>query len=329
MITRSNAAALMPEEVSREIVQGAVENSSCLQLLRRLPNMSRSQTRMPVLSGLPSAYFVGETTGNQDFDPTPDTSMKKLTQQLWGNKYIDAAEAAVIIAIPEAVLDDADYDIWGEVKPRLVEAFGVLIDGAILFSTSKPTAWPAGIVPSAIGAGNSLSLGDNGDLYDDIMGEGGVIALVEEAGFMVNGHLAAMSMRGKLRGLRSATDELPIFQTSMQAKGQYTLDGESMIFPRNGAFDTAQALMVSGDWKQAVYAVRQDMTYKILDQAVIQDTTTGEIIHNLAQQDMVALRAVMRLGWQVPNPINRMNLTEGNSTTVGRYPFAVLRPAGS
>jgi len=36
---------------------------------------------------------------------------------------------------------------------------------------------------------------------------------------------------------------------------------------------------------------------------------------------MVALRAVMRLGWQVPNPINRLQTTEAD-----RYPFAVLIP---
>jgi hypothetical protein len=29
----------------------------------------------------------------------------------------------------------------------------------------------------------------------------------------------------------------------------------------------------------------------------------------------------MRLGWQCPNPINRMQATEGN-----RYPLAVLTP---
>jgi len=41
----------------------------------------------------------------------------------------------------------------------------------------------------------------------------------------------------------------------------------------------------------------------------------------LMQQDMLALRAVMRIGWQVPNPINRLQETEAN-----RYPFSVLIP---
>ena len=30
----------------------------------------------------------------------------------------------------------------------------------------------------------------------------------------------------------------------------------------------------------------------------------GKVIYSLAQQDMVALRAVMRLGWEIPNPIS-------------------------
>ena len=71
-----------------------------------------------------------------------------------------------------------------------------------------------------------------------------------------------------------------------------------------------------------IYAIRKDITWKILDQAIIQDPDTGEILYNLAQQDMVALRAVMRLAWQVPNPISRLKPDESE-----RYPFAILGPA--
>ena len=137
-------------------------------------------------------------------------------------------------------------------------------------------------------------------------------------------------MRSKLRGLRvpvyngTTMDNTgqPLFLSSMQMGGGYELDGSPINFPRNGAFDATQALMFSGDWDQLVYSVRQDITYKILDQAVIQDSA-GNILYNLAQQDMVALRAVMRIGWQLPNPINRINSNEAT-----RYPFAVLLPTG-
>ena len=77
--------------------------------------------------------------------------------------------------------------------------------------------------------------------------------------------------------------------------------------------------MISGDFSQLAYSIRQDITFKIFDQGVIQDPATGEILYNLMQNDMVALRAVMRLGWEIPNPINAMAPDKTK-----RCPFAVL-----
>ena len=100
----------------------------------------------------------------------------------------------------------------------------------------------------------------------------------------------------------------------------YELDGQRIEFPRNGAIDATKTLLIGGDWNQLVYAIRQDMTVTRSNQAVITDTS-GKVIQNLYQQDMTALRFVMRLGWQLPNPINGIN---GTAT---RYPFGVLKPS--
>ena len=80
-----------------------------------------------------------------------------------------------------------------------------------------------------------------------------------------------------------------------------------MQFPENGGFYPNIAQLVVGDFSQAVYAIRQDITVKILDQGVIQDPESKEIVYNLAQQDMIALRIVFRMGWALPNPATRMN----------------------
>jgi len=313
LIDRSGASALMPEDVSREIIQDIPQNSSVLTLFKRLPNMTRAQQRMPVLSLFPSAYFVNGDTGS-----------KKTTKVNWDNKYLNAEEIAVIVPIPEAVLDDADYDIWSEVRPRLLEAIGVTIDAAVIHGVNAPASWPDDIVTAATAAGNVIALGTGTDLYDDIMGEGGVIALVEQDGFMVSGHIAAMTMRAKLRGLRSQTELLPIFVRDMQNKTGYQLDGESILFPKNGALDPTAALLIAGDFQNAVYSIRQDVTYKLLTEATLYDVDGTTPLYRLAEQDMVALRVVMRLAWQVPNPINRLQPTEAN-----RYPFSVLTPTES
>lgn len=306
LITRSGAQALIPEDVAAEIIQGVIEMSSIMRLARKLQNMGRNERRLPVLSSLITAGFV-----------TGDTGVKSTSSQLWNNKFIEAEELAVIVPIPENVLDDSSFDIFGEIKPRIQEAFGLAFDAALLYGTNAPASWPDDLLTGASSAGNAVTLGTGADLYEDVLGEDGVVSLVEQDGFMVTGHIATLNMRGKLRSMRDANG-MPFFMSNPQDPTRYFLDGAPVEFPRNGAMDASQALLFAGDWSQLVYAIRRDITFKILDQAVITDGA-NEIVFNLAQQDMVALRAVMRLGWQVPNPINRIQTTEAN-----RYPFGVL-----
>ena len=64
---------------------------------------------------------------------------RQTSSMAWEKKRLYAEELAVIIPIPEAVLDDTNYDIWGEVKPRIVEAMGRRIDEAVLFGTGAPS----------------------------------------------------------------------------------------------------------------------------------------------------------------------------------------------
>ena len=166
LISRSDLSGLIPEPVSREIIQGVAQGSAVLAMGRRLPNMTSKTQTLNVLDSLPIAYFVNG-----------DTGAKKTTKQAWDKKVITAEEIAVIVPIPEAALADANYDIWAEVKPRLVEAFGKVIDAAVLFGTNKPTSWRDGLVPSAIDAGNYVVYDSTEPtIFQDIMGEDGLIA---------------------------------------------------------------------------------------------------------------------------------------------------------
>lgn len=306
-IDRSGAESLIPTQEANEIIQGTITQSAVLSRGRKLANMTSRQYKMPVLDMLPIAYFVNG-----------DTGQKKTTKQAWDKKFITAEEIAVIVPIPEAVLDDAEYDIWAEVKPRVTEAFGKVIDGAILFDVDKPSTWRDGVVTTATKAQSVVTLGASDNLYDKIMAEEGVIAKVEDSGYFVNGHMADISMRAKLRGLKDA-DGNPIFKSDMQGATSYSLDGSPMNFPNNGAFDKSKALMISGDFSQLVYSIRQDITFKLFTEGVVQNTD-GTIAYNLMQNDMVALRAVMRLGWEIPNPINALKTDKTK-----RCPFSILK----
>lgn len=306
---REAAEALIRQQIIDSIVQDAPKSSIVMQLGRRLPNMTSNQTRMRVLDTLPTAYWVDG-----------DTGFKQTSMQAWDNVYINAGELAVIVPIPEAVVADADTDLIGEITPRINESIGKRFDAAILFGENRPAAWQNDIITVARQAGNNVADSADKDLYDKIMSEGGLLNKVEEDGYAVNGAIAALGMRAKLRGLRT-NDGLPIFKSDMQGTTPYALDGAPMYFPENGSFDKSIAQMIVGDFRQLVWAIRQDITVKILDQGVIQDPVTKAIQYNLAQQDMIAIRVVFRAGWALPNPATRLNEDRTGCA------FAYLEPA--
>ena len=302
MITRQNAEALFSEDLVAEIIQGVTKQSAALRMFRRLPNMSSNIMRMRVLDALPMAYWVNDST---------DNGRKQITNAAWANKYIVPAEIAVIVPIKEDVLDDASIDIWGEIRPRLVEAIGKKIDQAIFVGVDKPSAWRADLLSSIAQAGAYVSQG-SGTLYSAI---NDAMVKVEESGYNPTGIVGGVDVKGKFRMMLDTSGQ-PIKGTEIDELPKAYID--------NGAWDKTKAQMIVGDFTQAVYSIRQDITYKVLDQAIIQNPSDGEIMYNLAQEDMVALRVVMRLGWEIPNPITSLQPDE----TV-RFPFAAIQAASA
>jgi HK97 family phage major capsid protein len=304
LISRTDVAALIPEEVSSKVLEGVVGQSAALSVFPRV-TMSRAQQRLPVLSALPTAYFVNG-----------DTGLKQTTEQNWANKYLNAEEVAAIVPIPEAVLDDSDFDAWGSVQPRLEESIGRVLDAAVFFGTNKPASWPTDIVSAAVAAGNTVNRGTNAAAAGGIIGDfSDVYGTVETDGYDPNALVAVRTIKARLRQVRATTGEtLGDEDFAREIK-------QNVTFPMRGLWATASgsAEAIAFDRSEFMLAVRQDMTYKVLDQAVIQDNT-GAIVYNLAQQDMVALRVVARFGWQVANIINYDQATEAN-----RYPAGVLR----
>lgn len=304
LIDRSGASALMPDEVAMQMLGAVTEQSSALALSTRVP-MSRKQARVPVLETLPIAYFL-----------TGDTDLKQTTDVSWDNVYLNAEEIACIVPIPEAVLDDADLDVWAQIRPLIEAAVARALDGAIYFGAGKPASWPASITAGAVAAGNVVDIGTNaaaeGGFGQDVID---LFGAVEEDGFEVNGLIAPTRTKGRLRKVRDTTGQrlAEISPTSVEGVDvRYPMKG---LWPANAAESVE---MIAGDFSASVIGLRQDVTYKMLTESVIQDGT-GAIIYNLAQQDMVAMRVVARYGWALPNPINYEQ-----PTAAERYPFAAL-----
>jgi len=306
VISRTDAQALIPEHVA-EVMQGVTQDSAALALFPQI-QMPTNQTRIPVVSALPTAYFV-----------SGDTGLKQTTEVDWANVYLNVEEIACIVPIPQAVLDDTAFGIWDAVRPRLVEAIGRTLDAAIFFGVNKPSSWPTDLVTAAVAAGNARTRGTAtqaaGSAGEDL---NQLFGTVEADGYTVRGLVGRTSFRSIVRSARDTTGQrlLDISPGGDQLEGiplKYAMPG---LWPTPA---TGTAELIAGDFSQGVIGIRQDITMKLLDQAVITDNT-GAIIYNLPQQDMVALRLVFRCGFQVPNIINYEQ-----SNAANRYPFAIMR----
>ncbi len=299
-IQKTDVGALIDEQVVNEIFADAQKESKTLSLFRRLPNMTSDKTKLRVSDALPVAYFVDETNNN---------GRKNISKAAWKNVFLTAEELAVIIPIKENLLNDTSVDLWAEIKPQLVSAIAKTVDAAVFRGVGAPTSWGNGIIPQIIAKGKTVT--ETGRLYSDI---NDTMSEVEESGYNVTALLGGVGLKGKFRMMTDTTGQ-PLAATEIGSLRREYLD--------NGAWDKTEATLIAGDFSQAVYSIRQDVTYKVLDQAVIQDPSDGSILFNLAQEDMVALRVVFRMGYAIPNPVTALDGTEN------RYPFAALVPEGT
>jgi HK97 family phage major capsid protein len=324
-IARANVP--IPDEYVNEVIRVTEQQSAVMRLATTRP-MARGTQTQPVLSLLPTASWVNPT----------DTGQKPMSIAQWQGIHLTAEEIAVIVPIPENVLDDATFDIAGEVQDAIAGALAQQIDQTLLFGTSAPASFPAGgIYAVARGAGNYLVRGAvaGQDFAEDL---NQVMALVENDGYEPDGFVLRRGVKSQLRGLRDSIGQ-PIFAPGsgsgpgLQLQQLDSIYGNQVTYSQLGFIGTpatadpthAAADAFVGDWDMAVIGIRRDMTFKLLDQAVLQNPD-GTIAYNLPQQDMIALRCVMRIGFAVARPAARASSAPD---AAHQAPFAVLLPVSS
>lgn len=297
----------IPEPIANEVIKSAIEAGVVLNRARKVP-MSSKTYKQPVLSTLPEAYWVNG-----------DTGIKRTTKIAYTIPVMTAEELATIAIIPDAVLADTNIDLWEALKPLIAEAIAVKIDQAALFGVDKPVSWPTALVPGALLAGNTITAGGStavaGDLGVDVAKMAGLVA--EDSGYDVNGFVVQRGFHWKMMGLRDAQGN-QLYDAS--TKALYGIPADAV---RNGAWTaTVPPTQIIGvDWDKVFVGIRQDITIKMLDQAVITDAA-GAIIINLAQQDAKAMRVVFRPGFQIFNPVNRQQADPAQ-----RFPAGIVRSA--
>jgi HK97 family phage major capsid protein len=314
IVSAADALALMPTEQRMEIIKATLDQSFGMRMCRKLRNMSAGTTTLKVSSELATGGFVN---GPNSSTGAPGALIETTTAN-WEDVVMTAEKIATFVVIDNDSIADSQVDLFGEIKEQVSADIAKRFDAAVFAGTGAPASWPSGGVRThAVNAGNSLAIGGIGDLYDDLLGVSGAFALAEADGFEVNGVAAAVTLKSRMRGLRDS-DGNPIFnRTPGQGMG-YELDGNPLSFPKHGGFPSSNTHLIAGDWSNAVWAMRQDLAIKLITEGVLTDAA-GNITHNLSQQDMVALRFTIRLGFALPNPVNQLQPTKAS-----RSPFCVL-----
>ncbi len=316
-ITRADALALISEQDMGELWQDAAKQSIAMQTFRRI-QMTKKQAKVRVLDTLPAAPGGGAWIDG-------DTGRKPTLDMGWANKFLEAEEIAGIVPIPENVLDDADMDIWGEVRPRIAEYVGYHLDLAVFLGIGAPASFGDSLYEGAVAAGNIVDLstytglGTQAQGYDLAGAFSETIGLVEDDGYNCNTLWTKRSMKRRLQNLRDG-DGNPILGTNMRTDSNTNVTsiwGVDTFLAENAALAAdANLHAIAGDRTRAVLGIRQDIEFKFLDQATLTDGQ-GKVLVSLAEQDMVALRFKMRAGFTVADPMT----WEGGA---GAYPFSAL-----
>lgn len=266
----------VPTEKATEIMKDIARGSSVLRLSDVKP-MASDKKQFPVMVEGPGAYWVGEgeriqTSGAQ-----------------WIFPEMQAKKLAVIIPVTKEKLKDTTIDVFGELREPIAEAFYTAIDAACLFGVRSPFA--KNVLQSATDGGNLLTLGTNPTLDLDVSD---TMAMIEAAGLDSNGFTAHYGVKNSLRKLRDANGNA-LFVPGV---GQNEFYSNPIEFSRNGAWDKTKAEIITADWSKSLVGIREGIEYEILKESTLQGTldTDGKPI-SLAEQDMIAIKATMRLGY--------------------------------
>lgn len=271
----------VPKEQAAEIIKKVARGSSVMRL-SKLENMTSETKKFPVMTSGAGAYWVGEGERISTSGAT------------WIFPEVKAKKLAVIIPVTKEKLEDTTIDVFTELQDSIAEAFYQAFDKAAIFGQNSPFA------TSILGGIDSVGaeVTDNASVNLDLSASD-VMAKVEDAGYEVDGWAASIGLKNRLRKLRDSSGA-PIY---VDGADQTELYNQPIEFVRNGAWDKGKALAIAGEWKYSIVGVRDGISYEILKEATLQGTldADGKPL-SLAEQDMVAIKATMRIGYLCVKP---------------------------
>ncbi|NFO47243.1 phage major capsid protein [Clostridium botulinum] len=266
---KDNLIGAVPTEISKEVIKNIIDQASILKLCKHESMISDTKT-LPRLTDSGSASWVGE-------GEAINTTLPKFEYP-----QLKACKLAVIVPVTMEKVNDTVVSVINEAKGAIVDAFSRAIDEATIFGINSPFA------TNLITSIGTQKITTTKSLDDDLSN---AMGLVEDNKYNCSNILMGTSQKKVLRALSNDS----------KYKGAITLSSAydtPIEYVRN--WDNTKSLAITGDFSRAVIGTRENISYEILREATIK-TVDGDFI-NLAQHDLIGIKATMRLGFVVVDP---------------------------
>jgi HK97 family phage major capsid protein len=268
-INRSTSGVYLPEAVSGEIL-AKVQEASVIQTAARRLALPGSGAAVSIITGEPTASWVGETEEKPVSNPTVS------------NKVLRPYKLAVIETFSNEFRRDLPA-LYSALADRLPAALAKKFDTTAFHGTA-----PGSDFDTLASAGSHVL---------DYDGMVAALAAIGASGYDMNGIIVSPQGEAKLLGEKDG-NERPLFISNAQAEGGIGSVLGRPVFKSRAAYldTTTDVLGFAGDWSQAVWGQVGDVQIKISDQATL---VSGETTINLFQQNMFAVLAEIEVGFRV------------------------------
>lgn len=322
-VSREAVGALIQPNILTDIFETREAYSSVVMSLGTKMDVGTKETIIPISGTEPVAEFV-EKTGTQA-KPTagkypavaitdaPDIGYKPVSNVTLNDKRLILEKIAVIIPLSDCTMEDMTDATTFEnyVRRKGEEAIGRRFDRAVILGDNPPTTYGDGIIPSAIAAGNTVTVAKGATPAQKLDALDDAFAKVEENGYEVD----AVPAQTRFRSIfRKALNNSNVLVTADMVTGKPAYAYSGVPIAKSTVLNKTSYLAVPGAWKNVYWGVRNQFEVTVTNTGII--TNEDGTQYNLFQQDMTAIRIVLRIGYAV-------------LADEGTYPIAVVQETTS
>lgn len=318
-VSREAVGNLIQPDVLSGIFETKGSYSSIVMTLGTKLSVGKKETIIPISGTEPVAEFV-EKTGTQA-KPTAgtypavtakdavDIGYKPVSALTIDDKRLILEKIAVIIPLSDCTMEDMEDPASFEdyVRRKAEEAIARRFDKAVVLGENAPATYGAGIVPSAVTAGNVVEVLKTATAAQKLAALDDAYAKVEDAGYEVDAVAAQTRFRGIFRQAMTNSNVL-ITPDMITGKPNYSYSG--VPISKATVLNGTDYIAVPGAWKNVRWGVRDEFQITVTNTGTI--TNADGTVYNLFQQDMTAIRVVLRIGYVV-------------LAADGSYPLAVVK----